>query len=60
MNKQEAIEWCKSLEIWPRDTKQKAPEGWRWVVGQLPYQRPEFKLVNAKSEEIRKEDVKGV
>lgn len=58
MNRTEAINWCKTeLHYWPKTTKFPNPEGWRWVMTQRPYQLPEFKLINADSEEIFVQDV---
>ncbi len=58
MDKNQAIKWCEShLCKWPNSAKYKYPEGWRWVVCNYPYQKPLFKLINAKSEEILEKDV---
>lgn len=58
MTRSEAIDWCKdNLHYWPKTTKFPHPKGWRWVMSHRPYQLPEFKLINADSEEIFKENI---
>jgi len=60
MNRDEAIYWCKLLGLranWPNSTKRIAPDGWRWVVSNRPYQIPCYKLINAEHEEINEEDL---
>lgn len=59
MNREKALKWCKTASLdyrWPNSTKWQAPEGWRWVVSNRPYQLPSYKLINAEHEEINKED----
>ena len=61
MTKTEAILWCELfLTEWPRDTQRPAPNEWRWVIKQRPYQLPEYFLVslgNIKKQRITKKDV---
>lgn len=60
-DREEAIQWCIAAglgERWVNSTKWQFPNGWRWVVSNRPYQTACFKLVNAKFDEITKEDVK--
>lgn len=59
MNREQAIKWVRGTYQghWPMGTKGPTPDGWRWVVAQLPYQQPTYKLINASHDEIIKEDV---
>ena len=57
MNKNKAIKWCKkTLNVWPRTTKFKAPDGWKWYVSNTPYQLPTYFLGNQDGEYIHSED----
>lgn len=60
MNREMAIDWVRSMfkkEYWPKTTKGPFPHGWRWVVSNRPYQKPTYKLVNSKFDEINKDDI---
>lgn len=58
MNRSAAIRWCfANLKSWPNNTKSFHPEGWRWIISNLPYRDEEYKLVNANFEEIRMGDI---
>ena len=61
MNKQKAIEWCKGLPAWPRSTNFLAPDGWKWVARNLPYQSTEYILQSTditSTEYIEKSELK--
>lgn len=46
MNKEQAIGWVNAnLRMWPKMARgPEAPQGWRWVISQLPYMRPKILL----------------
>ena len=61
MNKEEALIWLK-IEYgtqWPNSTKWTAPEGWRWVSKEVPYQDSEILLINNDGERIYRKMVTG-
>lgn len=57
MNRSAAIRWCfKNIRVWPRGTNSKAPDGWRWVISNMPYCAPEY-FLEKDGEQIKREDI---
>lgn len=62
MSREDALIWLMYItvsgDIWPKTTRHPAPDGWRWVVLNLPYQPEQINLVSVKStERITQEDM---
>lgn len=57
MNRDKAIKWCKdNLNYWPNTP---APEGWSWIMKDVPYRPSEMILINNKEMAISKRCFSG-
>lgn len=61
MNKQDAIKWIgdKYQGYWPNNTRNPAPDGWKWVVGHEPYSNYLYFLVDEHGSKIAQGDIKN-